>query len=117
MASLPPFAWSTTLRNTEALLSFAQKTAEFLRAISKLKILDGQFLDVNFVAASAARVRHTLGRPYNGAIVVMTSDAAVTPAVHAVSSVTLGQQGVPVDEVIELGGTVSFTAKLTVWVF
>lgn len=116
MPGLSPFAWSTTLSRTEHLLQFCQKAAEFLRAVSKLQILDGQFLEVKFASAQTVRVRHTLGRPYNGAIVVMTDNGS-TPAVHAFSSAELGRQGVLVNEVIELRAAASFTAKLTVWVF
>jgi hypothetical protein len=118
MAGLPPFPWATTLRRTEELLGFCQKVAEFLRGVSKLQILDGQLLEVTFANVRGVRVRHTLGRPYTGAIVVMTNDTAVTPLVTAFDVREAGRQGLDVSRFIELGGgAVPFTATLTVWVF
>jgi hypothetical protein len=117
MAGLPPFPWATTIRKTEELLGFCQKVAEFLRAVSKLELLGGHFVEASFVAANSARVRHALGRPYNGAIVVASSNPQVTPAVTAVAVGNAVLLGVPVSEVVALGAPSSFTATLTVWVY
>ena len=117
MAGLPPFPWATTLRKPEELLGFCQKVAEFLRAVSKLELLSGHFVQVSFVATKNAVVRHALERPYNGAIVVASSDPQVTPAVTAVSVREAVRLGVAVSETIALGAPSAFTATLTVWVF
>lgn len=117
MAGLPPFPWATTIRKTEELLGFSQKVAEFLRAVSKLELLTGHFAQVSFVATNSAVMRHALGRPYNGAIVVASSDPQATPAVTAVAVREAVRAGVPVTEAIALGAPSSFTATLFVWVF
>jgi hypothetical protein len=117
VASLPPFPWATTLRRTEELLGFCQKTAEFLRAVSKLQILDGQFLTVEFAATNFVTVRHTLGRPYNGAILVATSNTTGMPGVTAFDSRILAKVGIDPAQFIQLGGHTSFTARIVVWVF
>jgi hypothetical protein len=117
MAGLPPFAWSTTLRKAEETLAFCQKAAEFLRAVSKLKILDGQFIEVDFAAASTVLARHSLGRAYNGAIVVASNNASGTPVVSAFGAKAAGYLGLDVTRYIELTSTTPFTATLTVWVF
>jgi hypothetical protein len=117
MAGLPPFPWATTLRRTEELLGFCQKTAEFLRAVSKLQILDGQFLTVQFTATAFVTVRHTLGRPYNGAIMVATSNATGTPGVTAFEARIFAKLGGDPANFIQLGGHIAFTATLLVWVF
>jgi len=117
MAGLPPFPWATTIRETKELLGFCQKVAEFLRAVSKLEILNGHFVQVSFVATGGALARHTLGRPYNGAIVVASSDPEVTPGVLAVSVKEAVRLGVPVSEKVAFSAPSAFTATLTVWVF
>lgn len=117
MASLPPFPWSTTLRRTEQLLAFSQKTAEFLRAVSKLKILDGQFLTVPFQATSNVIVRHSLGRAYNGAFVVASTNSTGTPGVSCFNSAAFAKLGGDPTEFVPLGANAAFTATLTVWLF
>ncbi len=117
VASLPPFPWATTLRKTEELLGFCQKTAEFLRAVSKLQILDGQFLTVQFTATNFITVRHSLGRPYNGAIAVATTNATGMPAISAFDSRAFAKLGGDPANFLQLGGHVSFTARVVVWVF
>jgi hypothetical protein len=117
VANLPPFPWATTLRKTEELLGFCQKVAEFLRAVSKLKLLDGQFLTVQFTATNFATVPHGLGRPYNGAIAVATSNATGMPAISAFDSRIFAKLGGDPAKFIQLGGHVAFSGRVIVWVF
>lgn len=117
MAGLPPFAWSTTLRKAEETLAFCQKAAEFLRAVSKLKILDGQFIEARFEATDNVVVRHTLGRPYNGAFVVATSDSTGMPGVACFGSAYFAKAGGEPAKFLPLGANTSFTATVTVWVY
>ncbi len=117
MAGLPPFPWATTLRKTEELLAFCQKTAEFLRVVSKLEILNGQFLTVQFTSTAFVTVRHTLGRPYNGAIVVASSNTTGMPGVTAFDARILAKVGIDPATFIQLGGHTVFSARVIVWVF
>jgi hypothetical protein len=114
---LPPFPWATTLRRPGEIFGFCQKVAEFLRAVSRLEILGGHFVEAEFVATDIALVRHALGRPYTGAIVVASSDPSVTPTVTAVSVGAAVQLDLPVTEAVALGAPSAFTATLLVWVF
>jgi hypothetical protein len=117
MAALPPFAWSTTLRKTEELLAFCQKSAEFLRAVSKLKILDGQFIEITFDAFDGATPRHSLGRPYNGMIVVNTSNAGVTPMISCLPARSAQRAGVDPTKYVAVGAETAWTGTVTAWVF
>jgi hypothetical protein len=117
MAGLPPFPWATTLRRTEELLAFCQKTAEFLRVVSKLEILNGQFLTVQFTAVGNMTVRHSLGRPYKGAILVASDDSTGTPGVTAFDAHDFARLGGDPATFIPLGAHIVFTARLVVWVF
>lgn len=118
MAGLPPFAWATTIRKAEETLAFCQKAAEFLRAVSKLKILDGQFIEVDFVATDRVDfARHTLGRPYNGGFVVMSDNTTATPMVSVFPAALAAKFGIDPRVYVPIGSPTVFTAKLTVWVF
>ena len=118
MASLPPFPWSTTLRKPGELLAFCQKVAEFLRAVSKIQILDGQFIEASFVASkSPGLVRHTLGRPYAGAFVVTSSNPGDAPMISVLPPLASAQAGVDPAVFLAMGAQVAWTGTVTLWVF
>lgn len=118
MAGLPPFPWATTVRQVQELLAFAQKTAEFLREISKIQILDGQFIDAKFVASDHVNdLRHTLGRPYNGAFVVASSNPGGTPMISVLPPRDSARVGIDPAKFLAIGADVAWTGTATLWVF
>jgi hypothetical protein len=118
MASLPPFPWATTLRKTEEILGFCQKVAEFLRAVSKLQILDGQFVQASFVASkSPGLIRHTLGRPYNGAWVVSTTNPGSAPMISVLPPLESAQAGIDPAVYLAMGAQAAWTGTAKLWVF
>lgn len=120
MGALPQLAWSTTLRTIDELLPFCQKVAEWARAVSVLRILDGRFLDVTFAAgASSANGRHGLGRQFYGVIVVRSTNATGTPALTTLDPVSVKGLGADPAVFIALGSAAPFpsAATVTLWVF
>ncbi len=111
MAQLFPLAWSTTIRRAEELLFFCQKVAEFLRTVSNIPLLDGQLVTVAFTASAQGIARHTLGRPYRGAIIVTTSNAIAAAYALAPALVSDPANYVP----IQANG--AQTATVVAWVF
>jgi hypothetical protein len=117
LASLPPFAWSTTLRDAKELLGFCQKVAEFLRTVSKLRILDGRFIDVTFDGSATANALHGLGRQFYGCIVVRSSNATGTDALTTLDPASVEALGVDSSKYVCLGSPTAITATVTLWVF
>jgi hypothetical protein len=115
--ALPPFAWSATLRTLEDLLPFGKKTAEYLRLLGRLRILDGRFVDVTFDAASTANVLHGLERQFYGCIVVRSTDATGTPSLTALDPASVLALGLDPAKYVCLGASSAFTATVTLWVF
>lgn len=56
--------------------------AVFLRELSELPILQGELVDGSASVAGAVSVKHALGRPYAGAIVVGCSPSTATVSVE-----------------------------------
>lgn len=120
MAGLSPFAWSTTLRKPAEVFAFCQKVAEFLRAVSKLEILRGHFVEVEWPSgATGVNAPHQLGRPYKGVIVVASGNASATPALTVLPATEAEGLGIDSSKVLALGSIAVFasTVTITLWVF
>ena len=120
MAGLSPFAWSTTLRKPAEVFAFCQKVAEFLRDVSKLDLLRGHFLEVEWPSgANGVNARHQLGRPYKGVILVNSTNASATQAVTVLSQAAGEGAGVDTSKYVPLGTPTAFAASMTLtfWVF
>jgi hypothetical protein len=114
---LEPFNWSTTIRHAEELLAFGQKAASFLRSVSKLRILNGHFIDVTFDATDGVNARHSLGRPYYGVIVVRSTNAVATPMITVLDPKSAARVNIDPAKYVALGAETAFSATVTLWVF
>jgi len=118
MAGLPKLRWSTTLRKAEEVVDAVRALLEWTQAASKLEILNGHLITASFVATAAVNVRHQLGRPYKGVIVVSSTDASSTPGVTTLPASALSGTGTgDPSKYVALGATSAFTADLVLWVF
>lgn len=115
--ALNPFRWSKTIRSPEEIFAFCVAAAEFLGTVSRIKILDGQFITARFVGASNVDAQHSLGRPYRGVFVVASTNATGTPAITALDAPSLAKLGGDPSKIVALGSTSAFTANVTLWVF
>lgn len=116
MASLPPFSWGTTLKAADV-LAFCQRVAEFLRAVSKLRILDGQFLEVAFAATDTVNARHQLARPYAGALVVASTNPTTMTMVSVLTPAAAAAAGLDVSAYAAVRSEAAWTGTVTLWLF
>lgn len=114
---LSPFRWSSTLRSPMEMFAFCQAAAEFLRALSKHPILNGQLVEATFTASSLAEVAHQLGRPYSGAFVLSSTNASAYGGVVAFDALAFASLGGDPTKTIQLATNTAFTGTLLVWVF
>jgi len=95
------------------------RTAEgaFLRAVSKVPLLNGYEVTVTFTATDTVTQRHSLGRAYRGCIVYASTVPTSTPHITVTDPETASRAGVDIANYFQIGAETSWSGTVTIWLF
>lgn len=87
------------------------------QTVSKVPILNGYFIEVEFDATDTVTQRHSLGRAYRGVLGVVSSTAPTsTPHITALDPELASRSGTDITKYITISSEASWSGTVTLWV-